>query len=245
MQYAHVCPFRYVSHACTVHADERQPSMRVIYSTPRYPKAAHKCSVVLTSVRRTPHLGDALPLTSASASCTIACASLTFPGSPPPAALTCLCTCLPQQHSWDSQPRKQERSIPWLPRVHRRAGPKGEALSMHKGEPGWPPLKMRLRRRPCAYRSTPASTRCRSVAVGVPSLHTTVQHIKGAAAASVQASAEGRMACIGGQPQQRIAQHKAHVARHIAWQEGPAVRRQFSLGDKAQEHACTGSLVAR
>ena len=152
--------------------------MRALSSIPREAKAAHKCSVVLAGMQRAPHLGDALLFMSASASCSMACASLTLPGSPPPAAPTS--QCMPAAAALLGLPTTQARAQHSLAALgaHERMARVVWALSMHRGAPGWPPLKTRLRRRPCAYSSTPASTRCRSVAVGVPSLHTTVQHVR-------------------------------------------------------------------
>ena len=168
-------PCKDVPNACTIHAGERQPSMTALSSIPREAEAAHKSSVVPTGMQRAPHLGGALLFTSASASCSMACASLTLPGSPPPAAATSQCT--PATAAFFRY-SKQASSILWVPRVHRMGRPEWcGPESKHRGAPGWPPLKTRLRRRPCAYSSTPASTRCRSVVVGVPSLHTTVQHV--------------------------------------------------------------------
>lgn len=89
----------------------------------------HGCIAVLTGAWRAPHLGDALPFMSIPASCSIACASLTLPGSPLPAAATSQCTLVASAYL-EVSALQQERSIPWPPRVHRRAWPKRCGLEL-------------------------------------------------------------------------------------------------------------------
>ena len=178
-------------------------------------------SVVMGGTGRAPHLGGALPFMSVTASCSIACASLTLPGSPLPAQsplgalsgrhahdsgttrppMQCLrrclriaCTC--RQPSACGPPlslhacrsgmlEARDFQLSQASMKHSGAAQGAEHGSQsdvgtetHRYEPGWPPLNTRLRRHPCAYSSTPASTRCRSVAVGVPLLHTAAQRVK-------------------------------------------------------------------